>query len=201
MTGTAAGPAATPFLHAVVLAGGRSSRLGGTPKAGLRRDGTTLLERTVDAAREAAGVVVVGPVDLVLPVGVLRAREDPPFGGPAAGIAAGLRALETLPPARWTLVLACDMPGVRRAVELLLDAARTGPGAPGFVAATPDGHRQPLVALYRSTVLRGACAGRDLAGRSVRSVVGDLSLREVPVPEIATADVDTWDDVRRHHLT
>ncbi|GGG63821.1 hypothetical protein GCM10011374_29150 [Kocuria dechangensis] len=201
MTGTAAGPAATAVLHAVILAGGRSSRLGGTPKAGLRRDGTTLVERTVDAVREAAGVVVVGPGDLVLPEGVLRAREDPPFGGPAAGIAAGLRVLEALPPARWTLTLACDMPGVRTAVELLLDAARTCPGASGFIAATPDGRRQPLAALYRSAVLHEACAGRDLAGRSVRSVVRDLALREVPVPEIATEDVDTWDDVQRHHLS
>ncbi|MCC5783938.1 molybdopterin-guanine dinucleotide biosynthesis protein A, partial [Kocuria sp. CCUG 69068] len=58
---SAPGPA--PVFHAVVLAGGRSARLGGRPKAGLRRAGRTLLELTLDAVREAAGVVVVGPAD------------------------------------------------------------------------------------------------------------------------------------------
>ncbi|MCC5784853.1 hypothetical protein CRM73_18245 [Kocuria sp. CCUG 69068] len=132
---------------------------------------------------------------------MLRTREDPPFSGPAAGIAAGLRALDALPAAQWTLTLACDMPGVSRAVPLLLEAARTGDGAAGYVSVPPDGHRQPLAALYRSDVLRRAFAGQDAADRSVFSFVRELPLRDVTVPEDATADVDTWDDVHRHHLT
>lgn len=196
---SAPGPA--PVFHAVVLAGGRSARLGGRPKARLRREGRTLLELTLDAVREAAGVVVVGPPDLALPEGVLLTREDPPFSGPAAGIAAGLRALGDLPGADWTMTLACDMPGVSRAVPLLLAAARSEPGAAGHVCVPPGGHRQPLAALYRSDALRGAFAGRDAADRSVFSFVRELPLRDVTVPEDATADVDTWDDVQRHHLT
>lgn len=194
-------PAAHAGFHAVVLAGGRSARLGGRPKAGLRRDGRTLLELTLDAVRDAAGAVVVGPEGPALPEGVLRTREEPPFAGPAAGIAAGLRVLETLPPVPWTFTLACDMPGLAAAVALLRDAARRDPGGPGFLAVTPDGQRQPLLALYRSEVLRGAYAGRQPAGRSVRSFVRDLPLGEVTVPEEAAADVDTWDDVLRHHLS
>ena len=143
------------LFHVVVLAGGRSSRLGGTPKAGLRRNGRTLVELTVDAVPGAAGVVVVGPADLAVPVGVLRARESPPFSGPAAGIAAGLAALEALPEADWTMTLACDMPEVARAVPLLLAAARGAAEADGYIGVTPDGHRQPLTALYRTEALRG----------------------------------------------
>lgn len=196
---SAPGPA--PVFHAVVLAGGRSARLGGRPKARLRQGGRTLLELTLDAVREAAGVVVVGPPDPAVPEGVLRTREDPPFSGPAAGIAAGLRALDGLPGADWTMTLACDMPGVAGAVPLLLAAARTGSETAGYVCVPPDGHRQPLAALYRSDVLRGAYAGQDPADRSVFSFVRDLPLRDVTVPENTTADVDTWDDVHRHHLT
>lgn len=189
------------LFHAVVLAGGRSSRLGGRPKAQLRRDGRTLVELTVDAVRDAAGAVVVGPPDLAVPPGVLRAREDPPYAGPAAAIAAGLRALEALPAAGWTMTLACDMPGVARAVPALLEAARNGPDAPGYLCLPPDGRRQPLAAVYRSDVLRAAYAGQDPAGRSVLSFVRGLPLVDIAVPEDATADVDTWDDVQRHHLT
>ena len=84
---------------------------------------------------------------------------------------------------------------------VLLEAARTGDGAAGYVSVPPDGHRQPLAALYRSDVLRRAFAGQDAADRSVFSFVRELPLRDVTVPEDATADVDTWDDVHRHHLT
>ena len=81
-------------FDAVILAGGKSSRLGGVPKAQLRYDGATLLQRAVAAARGAGRVVVVGPDPGTLPYGTLTAREDPPYSGPAAAIAAGLLALE-----------------------------------------------------------------------------------------------------------
>src|ERR1700712_1563552 len=45
-----AGPPAVRFAGAVILAGGRSTRLGGVPKAALMADGVSLLARTVAAA-------------------------------------------------------------------------------------------------------------------------------------------------------
>ena len=80
-------------FDAIILAGGRSSRLGGVPKSGLIYDGATLLERSLRAAGAARRTVVVGPDPGGLPGGVLTCREEPPFAGPAAAIAAGLAAL------------------------------------------------------------------------------------------------------------
>ncbi len=54
-------------FDAVILAGGRSSRLGGSPKAGLVIGGQTLLERALQAARGALAMVVVGPDPGTLP--------------------------------------------------------------------------------------------------------------------------------------
>lgn len=129
----------------MILAGGRSSRLGGVPKSRLMYDGATLLERALLAARGAAAVVVVGPDPGTLPAGVLSSREDPPFGGPAAAIAAGMAALDSHcgdARAAVTLVLACDMPRVDQAVAALLSAfaepLANGPlaaGAPGALEA------------------------------------------------------------------
>ncbi|WP_043436145.1 NTP transferase domain-containing protein, partial [Arthrobacter sp. I3] len=76
-------------FDAIILAGGRSSRLGGVPKSGLIYDGATLLERSLRAAGAARRTVVVGPDPGGLPGGVLTCREEPPFAGPAAAIAAG----------------------------------------------------------------------------------------------------------------
>ncbi|MEO5992343.1 MAG: NTP transferase domain-containing protein [Arthrobacter sp.] len=68
-------------FDAVILAGGRSSRLGGVPKSGLIHDGATLLAGALRSARGAVAVAVVGPDPGPLPRGVVRCREDPPFAG------------------------------------------------------------------------------------------------------------------------
>jgi molybdopterin-guanine dinucleotide biosynthesis protein A len=110
-------------FDALILAGGRSSRLGGVPKSGLVYDGATLLERSLQAAAGATAVVVVGPDPGNLPAGVLSCREEPPFAGPGAAIAAGLDALERRDGpkrAARVLILACDMPRVAQAVAALL---------------------------------------------------------------------------------
>ena len=133
------------LLDAIVLAGGRSSRLSGVPKAQLLWHGATLLQNTVDAALRggARRVVVVGPdapgapgaqasdaqgPDAQGPDARVRfTREDPPFGGPAAAIGAGVRALEgqqasATDVADVVLVLACDMPEIVRAVSVLVES-------------------------------------------------------------------------------
>ncbi|WP_222424640.1 molybdenum cofactor guanylyltransferase [Arthrobacter sp. KBS0702] len=189
----------------VILAGGRSSRLGGVPKAQLAVDGATLLELTLAAVRGARRAVVVGPQVGGLPPEVLGCREDPPFAGPAAAIAAGLDALAGTgnSPAVLTLVLACDMPRVAAAVGTLLAAGeegRTGvpAGRDGVMAVSSDGRTQPLVGLYRTAALQHAvddAARRNaLEGASVFALLASLELRKVPVPPGSTDDVDTWDD-------
>jgi molybdopterin-guanine dinucleotide biosynthesis protein A len=195
---------ADPFdFDALILAGGRSARLGGVPKQGLTYDGDTLLRRSVAAAGGARAVVVVGPDGGETPAGTLSCREEPPFGGPAAAIAAGLAALEKAggrrPP--WILVLACDMPNVRPAVTALREGLRgCGPAAErdGVVAVSEDGRRQPLVGLYSTAVLQRAAgelaAQGTLINGSVRALLASLDLKPVAVPAGSTADVDTWDD-------
>ncbi len=200
-------------FDAVILAGGRSSRLGGVPKARLSVDGVTLLGRALQAARGARRTAVVGPDPGDLPPGTLNGREDPPYAGPAAAIAAGLSLLAAAGPAPGpaatgpaplTLVLACDMPRAAAAVAALLDAAAGAPGgvpAPGtdgVVAVSDDGRTQPLVGLYGTAALQravaGAAARNALAGGSVFALLASLELRTVPVPPGSTDDVDTWDD-------
>lgn len=186
----------------VIVAGGRSSRLGGTPKATLRRGGDTLAQITVRAVRQAGCVVVVGPEDLVLPTGTLRVREDPPFSGPAAGVAAGLAELSNCSPrACWTAVLACDMPDVAQAVPRLAQAAAQLPRhADGVIATAADGHRENLAVMIRTGALTGVFRDRPARDRSMRSFWKHLRLIEVPAPNGSTRDVDTWEDVSTFEL-
>ncbi|WP_168223495.1 molybdenum cofactor guanylyltransferase [Pseudarthrobacter sp. NIBRBAC000502772] len=200
-------------FDAVILAGGRSSRLGGVPKQSLTYDGDSLLRRSAAAARGARAAVVVGPDTGEVPAGeipgFLRCREEPPFSGPAAAIAAGLAALSAAGGSRprLTLVLACDMPNVGQAVAALKAALRArGPaaGAPaglapdGVVAVSEEGRRQPLVGFYSTAALQRSVAELESTGRlingSVRALLASLDVQLVAVPAGSTADVDTWDD-------
>lgn len=141
---------------AVILAGGRGARLGGVAKPLVVVRGRTMLDAALTAAGSASSVVVVG--DVPVPPGVLQTLEDPPFGGPAAGLAAGLAALTHEDP--WVLVLASDVPGVDAAVpELLMEAARVGPEVDGICFHDEDGHPQWMLALYRTDALRRAVGG------------------------------------------
>lgn len=193
-------------VDAIILAGGRSSRLGGVAKASLLRDGRTLLQLAIDAARATDGrIVVVGPeVETAAPVRFVR--EHPAFGGPAAAIAAGLDALRDDVAAEGlaqVAVLACDMPGAAPALAAVLDAATaaTGTDTDGWVAVDDDGREQQLLAVYRHEALRrrvvAVAAERpsgDLDGVSVRHLLTGLRLVRVQVTAGGSADVDTWAD-------
>jgi len=189
-------------FDSVIVAGGRSSRLGGTPKAGLRRGDESLVEITVRAVAEAGSAVVVGPENLDVPHGTLRTRENPHFSGPAAAIAAGLDLLAHQPDrAAWTAVLACDMPAIAGAVHTLADAARDLPDeADGLIATATDGHRENLAVMIRTAPLTSVFSEHHARDRSVRSFWKHLRLIEVRAPAGSTQDVDTWEDVTRFDL-
>jgi molybdopterin-guanine dinucleotide biosynthesis protein A len=189
-------------FDAIVLAGGRSSRLGGTPKSALMYDGATLLERSIAAAGGARRIVVVGPEPADLPAGILSCREDPPFAGPAAAIAAGLAGLRRAraadeDDAALVLVLACDMPRAADAVGALREAASAA-AAGSVLASSPDGRLQPLAGLYRTAALQRAVDDAEAAGSlthgSVFALLARLDVQAVMVPAGSTDDVDTWDD-------
>lgn len=194
----------TVRYDAVLLAGGRASRLGGVDKTAIVADGVTLSDRALAAAEGAEQIVVVGlPDGRNAPSRAVRTREDPPFSGPVAALAAGTAALSTSPSAvaPWTLVLACDLVQPERgAAEMLRIAASRSDRIPpdGFVAVDDDGRRQPLLALYRSDALlhalRAAGDPRDL---SMRRLLAPLDLAPVPLSSAICADVDDPEDVAR----
>jgi molybdopterin-guanine dinucleotide biosynthesis protein A len=176
---------------AVILAGGRASRLSGVDKVALEVGGRTLLQRSLDAVAGADPVIVVGPRRPV--PGVVWTREEPPASGPVAGLAAGLAVV----PAGVTevAVLAADLLNVAAdTVARLRSALRGAPDAGGAVLVDAAGVRQWLIGVWRADAVRHALPA-DPAGRALHRVLGALALVEVAARPGEAADVDTPDDL------
>ena len=111
-------------LGAIVLAGGRSSRMG-APKALLDWHGGTLVRRVTGILQRVADpVVVVHAAGQELPTlpGVERVVDRAPDRGPLEGMAAGLRAVADRCPA--VFVSGTDLPFLHPDLVRALAAAR-----------------------------------------------------------------------------
>ena len=173
---------------AVILTGGRARRLGGTDKGALEHRGRTLLQHALDAVGRAAETVVVGP-EVSLQRSVTFARESPPGGGPLAGLAAGVAALEH--DHELVVVLAVDMPHVSDQTVRRLLAAANGVDA----AWLTDAHgRRQLAAAVRPSLVPSAA---EADGVPMRTLMNAGSSRDVASVGREADDVDTWADVTR----
>lgn len=183
---------------AIILAGGRGSRLGGIDKPALTLGGRTLLVHALDAVAEARRISVVRPVDDV-PVTrrVSRTVERPQWAGPAAAIAAGLddlaRRSRFVPVPEFVFVIASDLPRVGDAVAALRQVS-VPPGVDGLMAVDGEGRDQPLLAAYRVAALRAAVESQDVVGLGVSHLIAGLAMQRVPLSSSLCADIDDADD-------
>ena len=139
----------------MVLAGGRSSRMG-SPKAALEWHGSTLLRRVAGVvARGVDGPVVVvrapGQSLPALPSSVELVDDAAEGRGPLQGIAAGLAALDGRVDAAF--VCSTDLPFLHPAFVRHVVAAL---GAADVALPVVGGFRQPLAAVYRTTLAKAA---------------------------------------------
>ena len=141
----------------VVVAGGRSVRMGGHEKAVVDVAGTPLVRRVADGLTPAVEELVVncrpdqqdaiaGALSGLDPTFALDAEPD---RGPVAGIATGLEATD----AEYAAVVACDLPFLDTAlVEYLFERA-AGADADAAVPK-PDDWFEPLFSLEHVVVER-----------------------------------------------
>ena len=168
-------PSPTGAIAGVVLAGGRSTRMG-RDKAWIQVDGEALILRQLRLLQRS-GVgrvqVSVGSGDLAaadrfrteLPQGVVCLPDAYPDGGPLVGIAGALGAMQA--GESHLVVLAVDLPRLRsELLGRLIEDARLTPDS--GVVSRVEGNLEPLVAVY-------PCAG--LVPALTRIERGDLSVQ------------------------
>jgi molybdenum cofactor cytidylyltransferase len=185
-----------PRVDAIVLAAGRSSRMGGPNKLMALFDGRPLVRRTVDAARASrAGEVVVVTghqqerIAAALTGANARQVHNPDFPtGLASSLKAGVRALS--PQADGALIMLGDMPGVGAAdLDRLIGAfAKTGGAA--IVRATHDGKRGNPVILPKAVFIEVLKLEGDTGARHIVESEGNPVI-DVESGAGASVDVDT----------
>ena len=197
------GATASTVFFGVIVAGGRGRRLGGRDKPALRVGNQSMLDIAIGAVRgglPSVRVVVVGP-PRALPADVVQVREDPPGGGPAAAVAAGVTALPNPGPEAVVAVVAADLPGLTADVIGRL-AAALNPDRPtqdpvgaqpgGVVLVDPDGRRQYLTGVWRYAELLAAVRRRpEWTGVALRELLAPITVVELAGSAGETADVDT----------
>lgn len=191
-------------LTGVVLAGGRSARMG-APKALLDYRGAPFVTRILDvlaAVEVRPRLVIVGadaaPIRAAVADHDCRVVENPDVdGGPIASLRVALRALPPLQPAG-LLVWPVDLPHVRvTTVERLIDVHRRS-GAPAVVPAFAERRGHPVIwsSVTFDDLLTNPAADRDGA-RAVLHALG-AAVAVIPVDDPAVvASVNTPEDYER----
>jgi molybdopterin-guanine dinucleotide biosynthesis protein A len=136
-----------PDATAVVLAGGKSSRMG-RPKALLLFDGMPLIVHLARALERmfAETVIVAAPEQELPPLPAILVRDEIPYQGPVGGIYYGLRAAS----GKFCFVTSCDVAFLNPSLisHLLSQISDCDVVVPHW-----QERFQPLHAVYRSSVL------------------------------------------------
>ncbi len=191
-------PAPRAAVHAVVLAAGRSSRMGGPNKLLARFQGEPLVRRVAESAlaSDAAGVTVVtghqaDRVRAALEGLGVSFVANPDF---ASGLASSLKAgIASVPgDAAGALILLADMPQIEADdLDRLIDAFRRA-GSRAIVRATHNGKRGNPVILPRTVFGEIAHIEGDTGARHVVEA-GIADVLDVELGRSASLDVDTPD--------
>ena len=170
-------------LTAIVLCGGRSTRMG-RDKGALPFGDESMLDRIIRIARSIAGdVIVVARRDQRVPAGVTVIHDPVEDLGPLAGIAAGLAASKT----DLNIVVACDMPLIRRQVLQRLAAMTEDHDA---CVAIVDGHASALCGVYRTRVAATAQILLDSGERRVMRLLDNVQTKRVDAALLRDIDPD-----------
>ena len=165
----------------IVLSGGTNKRFGSDKSQALLK-GVTLLDHVLSFIPADIRTVIVGK----------DVFEQPPLGGPVAGIARGLQEINT----EYVAIAAVDMPYGSSLFLQLLEAIIGDAAMP----VDAQGFKQPLCGIYRrSSLLQALAKLGDPHGQSMRALCDLLVIDGVKVDSGALVDIDTPEDLINAH--
>lgn len=178
-------------VSALILAGGRATRMGGIAKHEIVVGGETILARQTRTLRPLVGEILVSATAAI--EGHRTVHDAPAHAGigPLAGIAAGLDAAST----DWVLVVAGDMPYLSAPlIARMLELAAAAADDVHAIGIERDGLPEPLFSVVRTARARGVVtamiAARDYKASRLLDALGAMYIDEQHAracdPELST---------------
>jgi len=169
--------------NAIILAGGKNSRMDGQDKAFLEIAGRPLIERIFERLKNLVNeiIVVTNCPEKYHCYPVKLAADEKPGLGPLMGLYCGLKASS----AKYNFVAACDMPFLNAGlVKYMID------NSDAYDALVPeiDNQLHPLCALYSRDCLPVIEEMLKQDRREVRSIFPKLKVRYLAKEELIKFD-------------
>jgi len=195
-------------IPAVILAGGRSSRMGGADKSLLRLNGRSLIEHVIAALAPQVSRMLINTNNdpenfshLGLPV---LADTLPGFQGPLAGILTGMTwARQIAPKTSHIMVVPGDVPFLPEDLVARLYQVQQACGAEAVIARHA-GRPQPVIGLW--PLKRAGLLARDLLKtdmRKARQWLDQFPVTEVEFPSAKDGEffnINRPDDLLQAHI-
>ena len=183
----------------VLLAGGRSRRMGGGDKCLRRLGRDTLLGRIIERVRPQVGPLVInanGDPSRFEAYGIPVASDVVTgFAGPLAGVLTGLEwAAAHAPGCAWVATFACDAPFLPADLVARLDGVVREGGA-DMARATSDGRAHPVFALW--PVRLAADLRHALVDEGIRKVDVWTARYRMAEADFAAVPVDPFFNLNR----
>lgn len=166
-------------IEAFILAGGASSRMG-RDKALLELGGELMVTRLASVLGALAEqITLVASPQQFVELALRVVPDDEPGLGPLGGIVTALR----ISRAEWNLVSACDLPFLKREwLEYLITRAQKS-DAQAVLAQSPQGHLEPLCAMYRTSARPEMVAALARGVRKVTEGLAGLRLETIAMAD------------------
>ena len=176
---------------AIVLCGGRASRLGGVDKPLVELGNNTLLGHVIERLRPQVDAVLLScarPSAAYETFGYSVIVDEDADQGPLGGLVSALPEVQT----PWVLTTAADTPFLPRDLVASLAPACHRTGA---AVVTAGGHRQNLALLFDRARARGLVAFYEAGGRAIHRWLVANAVDEVELGERGFMNVNTPADL------
>ncbi|MFU8844064.1 MAG: NTP transferase domain-containing protein [Bacteroidales bacterium] len=158
---------------AIILAGGKSIRMGGDDKSLLPVDGQPLIAHIVDQLQGHFDEIIIGSNDpgkyKFLNLRIIQDIEKDK--GPLMGILSCLKASSS----EVNFITACDIPVMN--TKLILDMIQVAKDAEIVMPVSGDNNYEPLYALYKKSIIPAAEIILKNQGRRIIELLNDAKVR------------------------
>lgn len=184
---------------AIILAGGKNTRIGRNKAFIQLATGKTILQNTINTLQQIFSelIIVTNQRETYLKFDVLVVEDLIKESGPLGGIFTGL----CYSTSSYNFVVACDMPFIKpNLIRSLLEES----GTYDVIAPEVDGEVEPLFALYSKNCLPVMFKHLQERNLKIREILGELQVKKIRAKEIDQLDpehlsffnINTKEDLR-----